>query len=299
MSLARILCVGALTMDTIFRLERLPEAPGKIIPLDAVEVAEGMASAQAASIVRLGGAAALWASAGDDGIGDRLVAQISEAGVDTAHVRRVAGARSGFSSILMDQTGSTIIVPRYDPTITAAPDGPPDLQGIDAVMTDVRWPAAARLALAAARAAGIPGILDADMAPRDVLDALVPEASHIVASESAAKLLTGAEAPEGAAWRLFDEHGVFVAVTAGAHGCWWTEGAAIRHTAAPKIDAIDTLAAGDVFHAGFAVGLTEGWPMGRTIAFASAAAAIKCTRFGGRLGAPTRNEVEAFMAAQG
>ena len=57
----------------------------------------------------------------------------------------------------------------------------------------------------------------------------------------------------------------------------------------------DTLAAGDVFHAGFAVGLTEGWPMERTIAFASAAAAIKCTRFGGRLGAPTRAEVEAFL----
>ena len=123
------------------------------------------------------------------------------------------------------------------------------------------------------------------------------EASHIVASESAAKLLTGAEAPEAAAWRLFDEHHVFVAVTAGAHGCWWTDNGGIRHTPAPKIEAIDTLAAGDVFHAGFAVGLTEGWPMERTIAFASAAAAIKCTRFGGRLGAPTRAEVEAFLSA--
>jgi len=35
----------------------------------------------------------------------------------------------------------------------------------------------------------------------------------------------------------------------------------------------------------------------RTVAFASAAAAIKCTRFGGRLGAPTRAEVEALLAA--
>ncbi len=295
--MGRILCVGALTMDTIFRLEQLPEHPGKFIPLDAVEVAEGMASAQAATIVRLGGEVALWASAGDDGIGDRLVAQISEAGVDTSRVRRVAGARSGFSSILMDQTGSTIIVPRYDPAITSAPDAPPDLAGIDAVMTDVRWPAAARLALSAAKAAGIPAILDADMAARDILEGLVAEASHIVASESAAKLLTGAEAPEAAAWRLHDEHGVFVAVTAGAQGCWWSENGGIRHTPAPKVEAIDTLAAGDVFHAGFAVGLTEGWPMARTIAFASAAAAIKCTRFGGRLGAPTRAEVEAFLAA--
>src|SRR5690349_15038993 len=99
--MGRVLCVGALTMDTIFRLERLPDGPGKVIPLEAVEVAEGMAAAQAASIVRLGGAAALWASAGDDAIGDRLVAQVSGEGVDCSRVRRIPGARSGFSSILM------------------------------------------------------------------------------------------------------------------------------------------------------------------------------------------------------
>ncbi len=293
--MGRILCVGALTMDTIFRLDRLPEGPGKVIPLDAVEVAEGMAAAQAASIVRLGGKAALWASAGDDATGDRLVQQISGEGVDCSRVRRVAGSRSGFSSIFMDRTGSTMIVPRYDPTLMAAPDAAPDLDGVDAVMTDVRWPGAAALALAAAKAAGIPAILDADMAAREVLDGLLPLASHVVASESAAKLVTGAETAEQAAGWLAVAHAGFVAVTAGADGCWWKEGGGIRHSPAPRIEAIDTLAAGDVFHAGFAVGLLEGWPMRNVIAFASAAAAIKCTRFGGRLGAPSRTEVEAFL----
>ncbi|MDC9826451.1 PfkB family carbohydrate kinase [Devosia sp. ZB163] len=293
--MGRILCVGALTMDTIFRLDRLPEGPGKVIPLDAVEVAEGMAAAQAASIVRLGGEAALWASAGDDATGDRLVKQISGEGVDCSRVRRVAGSRSGFSSIFMDRTGSTMIVPRYDPTLMAPPEAAPGLGNIDAVMTDVRWPGAAALALAAAKAAGIPAILDADMAAREVLDGLLPLATHVVASESAAKLVTGADTPDVAAGRLATSHGGFVAVTAGADGCWWTEGGGIRHSPAPKVEAIDTLAAGDVFHAGFAVGLLEGWPMRNVIAFASAAAAIKCTRFGGRLGAPSRAEVEAFL----
>lgn len=291
----RILCVGALTMDTIFRLDHLPEGPGKVIPLDAVEVAEGMAAAQAASIVRLGGQAALWASAGDDATGDRLVRQIAGEGVDCSRVRRVPGARSGFSSIFMDRMGSTMIVPRYDPTLMAPPEAAPDLTGISAVMTDVRWPGAAALALAAAKAAGIPAILDADMAARDVLDGLLPLATHVVASESAAKLVTGADTAQLAAGRLSASHDGFVAVTAGADGCWWSEGDGIRHTPAPKIEAIDTLAAGDVFHAGFAVGLLEGWAMRHIIAFASAAAAIKCTRLGGRLGAPTRAEVETFL----
>ena len=283
-------------MDTIFRLEQLPLGPGKVIPQDAVEVAEGMAAAQAASIVRLGGKAALWASAGDDATGDRLVAQIDGEGVDCTRVRRVAGARSGFSTILMDRSGSTIIVPRYDPSLTAAPEAAPELVGFDAVMVDVRWPGAAVLALTAAKAVGIPGILDADMAARDVLERLVPLASHVVASEGAGRLLTGGLDAKDACTRLAGGNSGFIAVTAGADGCWWRDGGAIRHTPAPKVEAVDTLAAGDVFHAAFALLLAEGKPMAEIIAFASAAAALKCIRFGGRLGAPNRAEVEAALA---
>lgn len=290
-----ILCVGALAMDTIFRLDHLPTAPGKIIPRDAVEVAEGMAAAQATTIARLGGEAALWASIGDDAIGERLVSQIAGEGVDCSLIRRIAGAPSGFASILMEASGNTIIVPRYDPALTSTPDTVPSLAGFDAVMVDVRWPAAARLALIAAREAGIFGILDADMAPRDLLEDLVPLASHVVASESAAQLLTGAESPKAAAAALGDSQQAFVAVTAGAEGCWWLDEGQVRHTPAPRIDAVDTLAAGDVFHGAFALGLTEGWAMAEIIRFASAAAALKCTQFGGRLGAPSRDAVLAFL----
>ena len=293
--MGKVLCVGALTMDTIFLLDRLPDGPGKIIPLDAVEVAEGMAAAQAATIARLGGDVALWASAGDDATGDRLVNQISAEGVDCSRVRRIAGGRSGFSSIFMDRTGSTMIVPRYDPAITSAPDAAPDLAGFAAVMTDVRWPAAAALALRAARERGLAAILDADMASREVLETLLPLATHIVASESAAKLVTGLDTPDAAARALSARHDAFVAVTAGGDGCYWTDGSDIRHSPAPTIVPVDTLAAGDVFHGAFAYGLVEGWEMARLIRFASAAAAIKCTRFGGRLGAPRRQEVELFL----
>lgn len=293
----KILCVGALTMDTIFRLETLPPGPGKFIPLEAVEVAEGMASAQAATIARLGGAAALWASAGDDAIGDRLVQQIAAEGVDTSRVRRVPGARSGFSTIFMDVRGERMIVPKYDADLMATPTNAPDLTGFAAVMTDVRWPGAAELALRAAREAGIPGILDADVGPRETIESLVRLASHVVASEGGAALVTGGETPLQSAERLSSGHPGFVAVTAGEKGCWWGEGGTVRHTPAPVVEAIDTLAAGDVFHGAFAFGLVEGWAMQSVIGFASVAAAIKCTRFGGRLGAPTRAEVEAFVSA--
>ena len=107
----RVLCVGAFAMDTIFRLETLPTAPGKYLPVEAVEVAEGMAAAQAATVARLGGAVSLWASCGDDAIGERMIAQLAAEGVDCAPVRRVRGAL-GVCSIFMDLTGERIIVPQ-------------------------------------------------------------------------------------------------------------------------------------------------------------------------------------------
>lgn len=295
----KILCVGALTMDTIFRLERLPQGPGKFIPVEAVEVAGGMAAAQAASIVRLGGEAVLWASAGTDPVGDRLVGQLREEGVDCSTVRRVPGARSAFSSIFMDLQGERIVVPQYDAALRSDPGELPavDFTSIDAVSVDVRWPAAAALALGAARQHGRPGLLDADIAAPEILESLLPLASHVVASEPAALLLTRCRDAASAVAALAQRHSGFVAVTAGDRGCHWWDHAAqqVRHLPAPRVEAVDTLAAGDVFHGAVSLGLAEGWEIERIIGFASRAAAIKCTRFGGRLGAPSRAEVEAWV----
>jgi sulfofructose kinase len=192
----------------------------------------------------------------------------------------------------MDKAGSTIIVPHYDAAIRSRPDAMPELSDVSVVSVDVRWPDAAEIALHAARDMGIPGILDVESAPADVLDRLVPIASHIIASETGAFTLTGEPDPAKAAVALSKLHPGFVAVTAGARGTFWPGG----HQPAFEVDAVDTLAAGDVFHGSFAFGLAEGWEIADTIRFAAAAAAIKCTRFGGRLGAPTRAEVETFLA---
>ena len=59
--------------------------------------------------------------------------------------------------------------------------------------------------------------------------------------------------------------------------------------------AVDTLGAGDVWHGAFALRLAEGADELTAIRFASAAAALKCTRPGGRMGAPSRAEVAAFL----
>ena len=298
----KLLSVGALTLDTILRVETLPAHQGKFIASDGVQIASGMATSAACAAHRLGADVSLWASAGDDPVGDHLVAAIEAEGVDCGFVRRVGGARSALASILIDAQGERIIVPFYDRQAQADPEALPaaDLSAFDAVLVDVRWPGAAALALKAARAIGRPAILDADTAPLEVLEQLLPLASHIVASEPAARILCNQDLdPCQACEALARRTDAFVAVTGGAAGTWWFDRAAAssRHVAAPKIKAVDTLAAGDVFHGAFAVGLAETMPVEQALRFASAAAALKCLRFGGRLGAPDRAETLAMVAA--
>ena len=91
----------------------------------------------------------------------------------------------------------------------------------------------------------------------------------------------------------------FLAVTDGANDVLWLDDGELRQVPAFKVDVVDTLGAGDTFHGAFTLMLAEGHDRARTaMRFSAAAAALKCTRYGGILGAPTRAEVEAFLASR-
>jgi len=87
----------------------------------------------------------------------------------------------------------------------------------------------------------------------------------------------------------------FLAVTNGPEGVYWLEDGDVRHMDAFNVEAIDTLGAGDTFHGAFTFRLVETGDVVEAMRFAAAAAAIKCTRFGGLMGAATRKEVDAFL----
>ncbi|MBX4926345.1 sugar kinase [Rhizobium binae] len=292
----RVLCVGAAVLDTLFRVRALPAGQGKILPYEMLQVAEGMASSAAYAIVRLGGAACLWGAVGNDAAGERIITDLGKSGIETSDMLRIDGARSAISTILIDDQGERLIVPFYDlrlhDTVKAVTER--DVSSFDAVLVDVRWPKLAFATLSAAREAGIPTILDGDVAAEGVIEMLAPAASYIVFSQPAAEQLAGAAdlvESVGLLKRKF-EH-AFIGVTAGETGCLWFDEASgdIRHLAAPKVKAIDTLAAGDIFHGAFALAIAEGLPIEETMRLSSMAAALKCQVFGGRTGAPTRAEV--------
>ncbi len=70
----------------------------------------------------------------------------------------------------------------------------------------------------------------------------------------------------------------------------------LQETPAFPVHTVDTLGAGDVFHGAFALAITEKQELRQALRFASAAAALKCTRFGGAFAAPQRAEVEELLS---
>ncbi|MDR6100613.1 sulfofructose kinase [Agrobacterium larrymoorei] len=297
-----VLCVGAAVLDTLFRVHDMPTGQGKVLPYEMLQIAEGMASSAAYTVHRMGGRASLWGAVGDDETGARILRDLSESGIDTSGMTIAKGARSALSTILIDDRGERLIVPFYDHRLhenkrscTQA-----DLAPFDAVLVDVRWPELALDVLTVARQLGKPAILDGDVAPVETLERLAPAASHIIFSEPAAERLTGLSDVSAMLPVLHARYPeTFIAVTAGPSGCYWTEAKdpTVHFQSTMAIEAVDTLAAGDVFHGTFALAVAEGMESRTAIQLSSVAAALKCQVFGGRTGTPTRAEAEAAMAA--
>ncbi len=84
-------------------------------------------------------------------------------------------------------------------------------------------------------------------------------------------------------------------VTAGELGVAWYINGTGGQMAAPIVDAIDTVAAGDCFNAGFAASIVSGLSITDSIEFACYAGALATTRSGASISAPTRDEVLTYM----
>ena len=70
---------------------------------------------------------------------------------------------------------------------------------------------------------------------------------------------------------------------------------AFRRFTPYRINPVDTAGAGDSFRAGIIFGLLKKWPIGKTIEFAAALAAIVCQSFPGVLNSPSYDEVVSFL----
>jgi sulfofructose kinase len=294
-----VVCIGIAVLDYVFEVDEFPAGEGKFYARGYREIGGGVAANAAAAVAKLGGTARYVGRVGADGAGERITTDLAALGVDVSAVESVDGVASPVSAILVDATGERIIVNHTPPDLFAggSVDRAARIAGADAVLVDVRWPAGAAAALAAAQAADIPSVFDFDRPMVDGGRELIGLASHIVFSRHA--LAATAETADVVAGleRIRERSPAWPAVTTGADGVWWLDDDGTHHRDAFPVDVVDTVGAGDVFHGAFALALGEGRSEHEAVEFAAAAAAIKCSRPGGRDGTPNRDDVEQLLRA--
>jgi sulfofructose kinase len=295
----RLICLGHAAHDTIYRVRQIPSSPVKVLASARVESGGGMAANASVAAHRLGADVRLWSRVGDDALGARIIAELGAEGIDVTGVRRVPGGHSTSTAILVDERGERLICSYVDPDLDRDPGWLPVevVADCDAVLADVRWREGAARLLDAARTHGVPGVFDGDVGPVDALRDLAARASHTVFSTPGLALAAGSDDPGAALARIAAAVPGLVGVTLGADGFLWREGGREHRAPAPAIRAVDTLAAGDVWHGAFTVALGERRPVAEAARFANVAAALKCLRPGGRSGAPGRAEVAAALVS--
>ncbi|ELY4374870.1 sugar kinase [Cronobacter sakazakii] len=296
--MVRIACVGIAVQDRIYTLEALPHEGGKYVAQQYREVGGGPAATAAVAAARLGAQVDFIGRVGDDATGTQLFAELESLGVNTSRARQITGARSSQSAILVDVAGERVIVNYPSPDL---PDDAGWLDGIDfgrydAVLADVRWHEGATRALTLARRAGVMTLLDGDVTPQDIRS-LVALSDHAAFSAPGLARLAPGLAPQDALKTTKTLTNGHVYVTLGKEGCLWLENDDTLHRQVGfTVEAVDTTGAGDVFHGALAVMLARGESPQEAVRFASAVAALKCTRPGGRAGIPDCDQTRSFLS---
>jgi sugar/nucleoside kinase (ribokinase family) len=296
---ASVLCAGIAVQDIVLRVPHFPPPGGKAMADEFLIVSGGCAVNAAIAVARLGGIAHYAGPLGDasDAVSNQLIAQLEREGVGTAGVVRVSGAKAPVSGIMVDAVGERMIATYRDRRIEAARPRDPDalVANVTVLLADNRFPDFVQPICEAARRRHIAVVLDADR-PTEIRSPLFDIATHVVFSSECLRQTTGCADLGDGLRRIAPLTKAFLAVSDGPRDVRYLNEGALRCMPVFAVAAVDTLAAGDVFHAGFALALAEGRDELAAMRFGAAAAGLKCTRFGGSAGAPRRAEVEALLA---
>ncbi len=296
----RIVCIGMPVRDLTFRIQELPARGLKVNATHFDEICGGNALNAAIGIVRLGGRASVCGPMGDSRATSSkyIFEKLGHEGIETQHLIHMPGLVTPISNIMIDPSGERTIVTFRDPELwkVRLPDPDTLLEDCAAILTENRCAEFCTELCAEAVRRGIPVIVDGDRT-MSMREGLLTASTHLIFSSEALQATAGIADDGEALKKIAKLTPSFVAGTQGAQGTLWLdENQNLQRTPAFPVHTVDTLGAGDVFHGAFALAVTENQELRQALRFASAAAALKCTRFGGALAAPQRAEVDELLA---
>ncbi|WP_373626802.1 ribokinase [Klebsiella variicola] len=304
----KLVVLGSINADHILNLDAFP-TPGETVTGNHYQVAFGGKGAnQAVAAGRSGADIAFIACTGDDDIGERIRRQLASDKIDVAPVRAVAGEATGVALIFVNAEGENVIGIHAGAnaalSVSQVEAEKERIASAQALLMQLESPLESVLAAAKIAHRHQTTVVLNPAPARELSDELLALVDIITPNETEAEKLTGirVESDEDAAKAADVLHakGIgTVMITLGSRGVWLSAEGESRRIPGFRVQAIDTIAAGDTFNGALVTALLEGTSLPEAIHFAHAAAAIAVTRKGAQPSVPWRTEIDEFLAQQG
>ncbi|KOV89010.1 PfkB family carbohydrate kinase [Nocardia sp. NRRL S-836] len=257
--MAAVLCVGLTTLDVTQRVHAFP-APGEKVRSIGSHLAPGGPAANAArAVAALGGSSSLLTALGADALGEFV-----RASLEPVQVVAVEGTTPVSMVVVRDADGERTVVSRNASVPVTAPDLSDLLAAADVVLLDGHHDGLVIPVARAAKALGLPVVLDAG-SWKPVLDHLLP-------------LVDVAACASGFERSAAEVHSYGVPLVIRTNGpapVTWSRNGSTGEVAVPAVRVKDTNGAGDVWHGAYAYALASGTDPVAAIGFASQAAAVR------------------------
>jgi len=304
----KLVVLGSINADHILNIDAFP-APGETVTGNQYQVAFGGKGAnQAVAAGRSGADIAFIACTGEDDTGERVRKQLASDRIDVAPVSVIPGESTGVALIFVNGEGENVIGIHAGANAALSPElveaQHSRIADADALLMQLESPLESVLAAAKIAHKNQTQVILNPAPARELSDELLSLVNIITPNETEAEKLTGirvendADAAKAAA-ALHSKGIETVIITLGSRGVWASVKGEGRRVAGFKVQAIDTIAAGDTFNGALVTALLEGNAMNDAIRFAHAAAAIAVTRKGAQPSVPWREEIDSFLVQQG
>lgn len=296
----KIIVIGSSNTDMVVRTARLPKPGETLLGGMFLMNPGGKGANQAVAASRLGGDVLFIARTGNDIFGREARELLKKEGIDVSHIYTDDEYPSGVALINVDENGENCIAvaPGSNDKLSVEDvrNALDLISGSDIILLQLEIPLQTVLwATETAKKAGCRVILNPAPA-RELPSEIFRNLYMITPNETEAEVLTGIKvndkkSAEEASSLLISKGVSKVIITMGSHGAFYFNGQSGKMIDAPKVKAVDTTAAGDVFNGALCVALAEGSDPESAILFANKAAAISVTRLGAQSSAPYLKEI--------
>jgi len=292
-----VIGLGIAPLDILGILPRYPSLDEKAEFTQTSIQGGGPVPTAMVTLAKLGARVSFVGKIGKDPNGALVREELVKEGVDTSHLIIEPKAktpvayiwidgRNGKKAIALDRTNSSSLKPRElaREHITSGKFLHLDGRETEACLQAAKW----------AKEEGIKVVLDLG-SPRPKLEPLLDLTDYLITSMGFAQAYSREIDPMEAVRALFQPHYQAVVVTFGERGSMGYSPPVTIYQPPFKVKVVDTTGAGDVFHGAFIYSLLQGWSLAEALKFSNGAAALKCTKIGGRKGIPSRKEVEKLI----